>query len=181
MKLLQTIAIAFLLITGLQCKKNSNGTDVPGLPPATQTGANTFGFLLNGVPWTPAGNNGSGNNLSIDYDQGINNGIFSVWAYNTRLYSNTQYIGIGIADSVNFIIAPKRIELHNNSIFRSNILRRDYCWFIESWNLNTKCTGFLNIKKYDKLNRIISGDFEYTLSTNCDTLKITKGRFDFKF
>jgi len=30
------------------------------LPPATQTGANTFGCLLNGEAWTPSGNNGYG-------------------------------------------------------------------------------------------------------------------------
>jgi len=41
------------------CKKNP--TDSNGLPPATQEGKNTFGFLLNGQVWTPQGNNGTAN------------------------------------------------------------------------------------------------------------------------
>lgn len=39
-----------------QCKKH-DPDPVDQLPPATQTGANTFGCLLNGQLWTPSGNN----------------------------------------------------------------------------------------------------------------------------
>lgn len=40
-----------LALTG--CNKDG---PVAGLPPATQTGQNTAGFLLNGQPWMPAKN-----------------------------------------------------------------------------------------------------------------------------
>ena len=57
--LLLAITIGFT-----QCCKekpnNNNDNDIPGLPPATQVGANTFGCLVNGVPWVPQGNNGGG-------------------------------------------------------------------------------------------------------------------------
>jgi|GEM_PF-4482748 len=37
------------------------------LPPITQTGANTFGFLLNGQVWLPKGSDGTPN-LTSSYD-----------------------------------------------------------------------------------------------------------------
>ncbi len=62
MKQLQILAFSFLIMVCCNCckKDSTNTTDVPGLPPATQIGANTFGFLLNGQPWVPKGNNGGG-------------------------------------------------------------------------------------------------------------------------
>src|SRR5579863_10477228 len=39
------------------------------LPPATQTGANTFGFLLNGKVWLPQG--GSYPSLNVQYYKGL--------------------------------------------------------------------------------------------------------------
>ena len=43
-----------------QCKKNDINP-VDQLPPATQTGANTFGCLVNRQVWLPKGNNGNAN------------------------------------------------------------------------------------------------------------------------
>ena len=66
------LLLATIILCSLQCRKTPRPTvtDIPGLPPATQTGANTLGFLLNGQPWTPQGSNGTAN-LSIDFDPGI--------------------------------------------------------------------------------------------------------------
>lgn len=49
-----TTALALLLT---QCRKNDDAPAKPEdqLPAATQTGANTFGCLLNGKPWMPSG------------------------------------------------------------------------------------------------------------------------------
>ncbi|UOQ73224.1 hypothetical protein [Hymenobacter cellulosilyticus] len=44
----------------LQCKSDVTGPESQ-LPPATQNGANTFGCLVNGRPWTPRGNTGTSN------------------------------------------------------------------------------------------------------------------------
>lgn len=44
--------LCFLFFTNIKCKKNDVIT-VDQLPPATQTGAGTFGCLLNGVVWVP--------------------------------------------------------------------------------------------------------------------------------
>ncbi|WP_162550068.1 hypothetical protein [Hymenobacter nivis] len=60
---------AFLLLSLallLGCKKTEQAP-ADQLPPATQTGANTLGCLVNGQPWTPQGYNGS-SNYSVVYD-----------------------------------------------------------------------------------------------------------------
>ena len=43
-----TILFTLLAFTALTCRKED---DDFGLPPATQTGANTFGCLVDGKPW----------------------------------------------------------------------------------------------------------------------------------
>ncbi len=41
------LLVGSLTLISASCKKEKTGAD--GLPPATQTGANTFGCLVNGV------------------------------------------------------------------------------------------------------------------------------------
>jgi len=178
--------LLLVIVTGFtQCckeKPTSNNTDTPGLPPATQTGANTFGCLLNGEPWMPQGNNGSGNNLSIDFDPGFNNGVFGIAAYKAVLgMPNTQGIGIGVKDSLNNLNFPKTFTFSRTSLFRASADKDVSCMLL-SVDLNTSSTGELTISKLDRQNRIIAGRFNFTLHQNgCDTLKVTNGRFDMKF
>lgn len=175
--LLLAITIGFT-----QCCKekptSSNDNNIPGLPPATQTGANTLGFLLNGVPWTPAGNNGTAN-LSMDFDPGFSNGIFGVSAYRVIAANNVEYFGIG-TDSLNFRTPPFSIPLYNKSIFSLGFQRNscDYLWI----DTLVKASGILTISKLDRTNNVIAGTFNATLiKEGCDTIKITQGRFDMKF
>ena len=77
--------LAALLGLG-QCTKDDPEAS---LPPATQTGANTFGCLVNGQVWTPKGNNGS-SNYSVSYDPTYRKGTLNVGTY--------RYIGQGAND-----------------------------------------------------------------------------------
>jgi hypothetical protein len=176
--LLLAIAIGFT-----QCCKekptSSNNNDIPGLPPATQTGANTLGFLLNGVPWVPAGNNGTAN-LSIDFDQGINNGGMGIAAYRGIAVNNVEYFGIGIIDSLNFKSSPFDLLLGNRSLFRCRF-ERNSCDYLSIDTL-IKASGSLTISKLDRIQNIIAGTFYATLiKSGCDTIRLTEGRFDMKF
>ncbi|MBX9782895.1 MAG: hypothetical protein K2X48_06365, partial [Chitinophagaceae bacterium] len=154
-------------------------TDTPGLPPATQTGANTFGFLLNGQPWIPQGNNGSGNNLSIDYDPGINNGAFGISAYRATTSLDDDF-GIG-SWNLNSENIPCVINLQDNNRSNASFYTTINCW-LSSRDSGTLRSGFFYIDKLDKQKQIIAGRFEFTLEKNgCPTITITKGRFDFKF
>jgi hypothetical protein len=146
------IATALAFITC--CKKtDSLDAELAKLPPITQTGANTFGFLLNGQPWVPAGNNGSGNNLSIDYDPMFNNGILGIAAYNAIAISNgTQYAGIGISDSLNFVTGSKVYNLTNTSLYRARITKDPLCMLL-SVDARVKCEGKLYLDVYDKTKK----------------------------
>ena len=159
---------------------DSNSNNIPGLPPATQTGANTLGFLLNGVPWIPAGNNGTAN-LSIDFDPGISNGYVSIASYSSRL-SNRSDIIIAVKDSLNFAIPPITYKIGN--IYNGFVLFTDnaYCER-RTTDTSTFSNGFITVTDFNRTIGIISGIFECTIyNPACgDTVKITQGRFDMKF
>jgi hypothetical protein len=177
------LVIIVSIITACKKDGNNNTTDpnnVPGLPPATQSGANTFGCLVNGVPWVPEGYGGGSPNLSIDYDPGFNNGIFGIAAYRKTANENSS-IGIGIADSLNFIKAPIQLILGKKSLY--GVFYSNENCFITYFDTSVYRKGFLKINTYDKTKKIIAGTFEAILfKSGCiDTIRITKGRFDFKF
>ena len=167
-----------------KCEKekpiDSTNNNIPGLPPATQTGANTLGFLLNGESWTPEGSDGTAN-LSIDYDPGINNGTIGIVAKRFKSANNRSSFGIGIIDSLNLLSLPLKRTLFRTSIFRAGFSKIDSCVLFSHYD-SVWSRGELTINKLDKIQRIVSGIFEFTLyESDCDTIKITNGRFDMKF
>lgn len=174
--LLLTITICFT-----QCRKekpaNSNDNNIPGLPPATQIGANTLGFLLNGVPWTPQGPN----NLSIDYDPGFNDGILGIVAYRKVLNTDNSVFSFGIQDSLNFMTFPKSLAISKSSLAQFSFTDKFYCERIHYDTIIFR-SGELTITLFDRANRIVAGKFNTTLfNPSCsDTIKITNGRFDIK-
>lgn len=132
---------------------------------------------MNGVPWVPAGSNGTPN-LSVDYDPGFNNGIFSIVAYRFTSISSSQMI-VGIKDSLNFINSPISLTLSSNSLYSISINENCH-WFNQFSDVTS--SGTFTLKRLDKVNRIIAGEFNANMyKAGCDTIKITNGRFDFKF
>lgn len=157
------------------CRKHH--LDSNGLPPATQEGKNTLGFMLNGQPWTPEGVRGTGN-LSIDYDPGFNQGIFNIVAYNFIPTVSEQFT-IGIRDSLNFLTAPMSFDLNNSSLYVISFSKT--CDYFSTLS-DTESSGSLTLSKMDRVNHIISGTFSAVLyKSACDTIKITDGRFDMRY
>ena len=158
-------------------KCNKEDLDFSTLPPATQEGRNTLGFMLNGKAWAPKGFRVTGN-LSIDYDPGYNQGIFNIVAYDFSTPISQQFT-IGIRDSLNFINAPISFHLNQSSLYVVSFSKScNYFSTLQGIGSN----GNLTITKLDRANHIISGTFSATLyKTGCDTIKITEGRFDMKF
>ena len=75
------LALLLAALLGLsQCKKKRDPAPEDQLPPATQTGANTFGCLVNGQPWTPQGYNGM-SNYSVYYDPTYRKGTLNIFKY----------------------------------------------------------------------------------------------------
>lgn len=168
-----------LAICVASCDKEATIDDgnVQGLPPATQTGANTLGFLLNGVLWVPAGNNGT-QNLIIGVDTGVYSGNFIIRAYSALPQNVTEFATS--FPSVDFSSFPTLIN--PRFIGFVSFKNRDGCNRISNEPFSVGATA-LSISRHDKANRIISGVFESEIiSQACgDTIKITKGRFDLKY
>ena len=79
MKHISLITILLLILTSSSnCKKGGLFGDK--LPPATQEGKNTCGFLVNGKVWLPRGDNGF-SNLVCDYDETYMGGSFNIGGY----------------------------------------------------------------------------------------------------
>ena len=182
----QTVLLPLLacILIFAQCKKDKSTppTDNPhGLPNATQEGKNTLGFLLNGVAWTPKGFNGTAN-LSIDFDEGVNNGVLGIVAYRTLSPADkTQFI-LSITDSLNFASAPFVNFINSGSIGGLSFSTKDYCDVLHTDNTIFQ-EGWIRVSKLDRTARIISGTFEGRIFKQVcgDTLKITEGRFDMSY
>ena len=176
---LPPIPLLLAALLGLsQCKHSDPTPPKPEdqLPPATQTGAGTFGCLLNGQPWTPSGNSGPAN-FRLTYDPGYVGGNITIRAY--RSISPTtanQYFLIG-STSVNKIGV---YEFSNNgpagAYYNSGVTGncQEYGYYI---NKGFFMSGQLLITRLDK---IVSGTFNFKLwQPGCDTIKVTQGRFDY--
>jgi hypothetical protein len=178
MKKLITAVLILVVFCFAKCKKDFLGLDDNGLPPATQTGANTLGFLLNGQPWVPEGPN----NLSVDYDIGFNNGIITLVAYRKIQNTDNSVFAIGIIDSLRFLSFPKDILIGKGTIAQGSYSDKDFCDRIH-FDTAVFRSGSLKVAKFDMVNRIFAGTFSITLFNSAcgDTIKITQGRFDMRF
>ena len=169
-----TLLLAALL--GLsQCKK-ADPDPASQLPPATQTGAGTFGCLVNGQAWTPQGNDGT-SNYNVYYDHTYRGGNFGVNTY--RINGGfAQYIIFG-GDSINHT-GIYSLSRSLRTVFFSDsqkpIACQDY-----SGQAGQYRRGTLTITRLDRQAGIISGTFAFTLyKPGCDSVRVTQGRFDRK-
>lgn len=187
MKTLPPALAALLLLAA--CKKDTNDPD--GLPPATQEGKKTAGFLLNGKPWLPkisplnAGSSPvgafwspyitqGGRRLSVAfsrYQDDSNEQSFSFYLSDIRqagTFEINQYINPNV-------ISGPRPPYAVYSILSPSPRRRFYS--------GSDARGQVIISRFDTLSRVISGTFHTTVKGDggLDSLVITEGRFDAKF
>lgn len=163
------------------CKKdNAGSTQQDILPPATQTGANTFGCLVNGKVWIPKGYSGTGTpNPHTIYATGLN-GI-PYLSIDTRQYEKNNSVGeifisFGNLNHLGFYMASTDFKFSigwNTVLANCGMTTLDST--VQSWG------GGL-ITKVDIPKQIIAGTFAFKAKrTGCDTVYITDGRFDIKF
>jgi hypothetical protein len=177
----------------LQCNKdnddpdpdNGNGNNKEQLPPATQSGENTFGCLVNGEVWRAKIKEPSPYNKVIG---SYRNGSLLVGG-NREILKNdhqlTQFIRVYLGnkaylkgkyminDSLNY---GKFINIKSR---KSN--KRKEC----RYSNNSSKKGFIEVTKLDSIKNIASGRFRFTaVNDSCgdvDTIRVTKGRFDIKY
>jgi len=185
MKNLLFVFILLMLITAISCSscKKSTPDPVSQLPPETQTGANTFGCLINGVAFKPKGSLFGPPSLQCAY-QYLNGGYYfqlsasnnsndnsvGIFTYSLRIRENSSY---ALTDA--YII---------NTAFGqySHITQQNYQYARPAYS-NKLYPGNLTITKYDSINQIVSGSFWFNVidSISRDTIKITNGRFDMHY
>ena len=177
MKPLTYLSLLAALLGLSQCHKKNDPDPVGQLPPATQTGANTFGCLVNGQVWTPKGYNGT-SNYSVVYDAGYRHGTLSVATYRYVGSGPNDYQIIGFfSDSLKQTGRyPLTIIGHQEASFVDHI---SGCEFLSNDIYYRR--GNLIITRLDLSAGIISGTFSFTLyKPGCDSVRVTNGRFDKK-
>jgi hypothetical protein len=168
------------------CNKDEDKTPIEQLPPATTTGANTAGCLVNGQAFLPKGSSQFGPTLSCFYQQ----------------LQDGYHLGLGIADKSNGNIKAVNISLNPNELnenttyhlvaivngsanYNSNF--GEYTIYSNITNdikFTTTNTYFgeLKITKLNIQQRIVSGTFWYdAINTQGDIVKIREGRFDMHY
>jgi hypothetical protein len=180
MKKYQTFLTCLLasLLLGASCKKTNTPEPEDQLPPATQIGANTFGCLVNGKVYVPKGSDGTTKpNLRKIYETFNNKPQLSVMTYQvvSNLFNGEMGFGIDSLISIgNYASSNTKNKTGYGGPFFNN------CG-ISGFDTTTYRYGTYSITKLDLTNGIISGIFNCTIKpNNCDTIKITEGRFDLK-
>ena len=144
------------------------------LPTATQSGQYTFGCLVNGQAWLPAGNPLAGPLTSAGYT----NSNFYLTANRSVILNGattTQRIQLEI-DS----IRVAGTYLLKNATSRTAELsdRERSCLFIT----DAQHPATVQITRLDPVARVVSGRFSFALDTpGCGQITVTDGRFDVGF
>ena len=143
------------------------------LPPATQTGENTLGFLLDGEPWTP--------NRLFQGQYRESDSAFLAACENVIFDENGQNSGQGFSIFIRKLTNTGNYILSILPNSRGSYTRLDVgCRYI-TFDRNP---GTLTISRFDTVARVIAGTFSFAAVSedNCqDTLLVTHGRFDVSF
>jgi hypothetical protein len=170
------LSLLLLLLLTVNCEK-----DIPSktLPPITQEGKNTAGFLLDGEVWVPF--------VKCRY---FSNPCADIHARYGEPYAGSNEVEILLGREVN--------ELKSSLIITSYFPIKNSGDYIDSVNIEflsengdvnlrsfTKSSkypeGNFTITRLDTVDRIMAGTFSFTLrNRKGKTVEITDGRFDFE-
>ena len=166
-----------VLLCAASCKKENKNEDQ--LPPATQTGANTFGCLVNGKVFIPKGYDGIGRpNPHVQYDYDLNGQPY----LSIKTFQFPTTISSGIFVGFQFLQNTGMYSLKDSfSFLLGTPSTYDNCGSISN-DPNTFSDGGGMVTRLDIPSRIISGTFDFKYKTlQYDTVFVTEGRFDIKF
>lgn len=177
MKNLLLLCTAAILFIG--CSK-----EIDELPPATQTGANSFGARVNGALWTPM-KFGIAPSAPILEARFNGTGGFFINARNFSEAPTETEMEIFIKD----LNATGTYNLNANTS-RAPSESASYAYYIKrrlmplnEWITTAEQTGSVTITRYDTAAGIVSGTFSFRAASTdntADALEVTEGRFDVK-
>ena len=177
---MKKVTFTFLIFTiflSFSCEKDPLNPEPPdALPPATMTGENTFGCLVNGKVWRPYTENLWEEAISAKHDLGWVDCDQLLVSGKRRYNSDSVSSGVFNQNMKMNVWCP---ILGENTITFS---KRSFIDFNNcgEYYLDTLSPRIMNITRLDSINKIASGNFEFTAINNeCqDTIQITEGRFD---
>jgi hypothetical protein len=176
MKNLLIVALAVLSLTS--CTR-----EISSLPESTQVGSNTFGAKIDGTLWGPAKFGIAQTAPILEARSADNNSIF----INVRNFSSSP-TETELEIYLQNIQKTGTVYLNQNTGFFP-YQSASYAFFIkrkltpiEEWMTNSQLGGWVNITKFDKDARIISGTFEFQAQSRYGSapINVTEGRFDLK-
>jgi hypothetical protein len=176
MKKLVPVLICLSILAS--CKKHFSEED---MPPATQTGANTFGARVNGEVWIPHQFGVlPANDLLDAYFAGPD---LTITANNFAASPTETGFKIFIKDVTTTGTYHFNADVYPN--FSGN-----YAYYVKrriqpinEWVTNASYTGTVTITKLDSINHIVSGTFQFNminLQSTPEPLNVTEGRFDIR-
>ena len=173
-KLLSILMFASIFIA---CNKDDDPkptNPIDQLPPATQTGENTFGCLLDGEVFKP----GFYNNSYNCYYQFLDGEYyFAVGA--SKKNNDNLLIGLALRTEKKQILQG---ELYNLVELIDGEASASYTIGLNSFRTSQMNSGELKITKLDFTNNIVSGTFFYDVKDSQNIVhQIRDGRFDMRF
>nr|WP_315174344.1 hypothetical protein [uncultured Flavobacterium sp.] len=170
MKNLLLLILTIFTLTSCDKDDDKPKTELEKLPPATQTGARTFGCLLDGVAFVPTKSNCS------SFYQYVNGYYFSLQG---NKYVNKELILLGLSTD------NLKIEEGKTYILLDKIDgNASAAYFDDIDNSRTSLmeNGEMKITKLDLTKNIVSGTFWYDIKDGKGIVhKIREGRFDMPF
>lgn len=178
------VFILSLTLVSSSCKKHviKPADQLSLLPPATQTGANTFGCLVNGAAFLPAGGDFSGPIKQCSYIYTSGGFHFTVAASNKDNNNLIKSIIVGtdslaIAEGKSFTF---KTFISGNA--DASYLLVTGAGDVNQYITNNTVSGILLITKMDTLKQFVSGTFWFNaVNGTGDVVKVTDGRFDMPY
>jgi Family of unknown function (DUF6252) len=172
------ILIVLSLLVLASCKK-----EVKELPPATQTGAKTFGLKINGEIWVPQGFAGLPDNdllkarllgdVLIITAQNFSSSPTET-EFELKLFGVTGTGTYSLNTNASYPAGPGNYAYH--------VKRRVNP--IDEWITSAAQTGTVMITRLDTAEQIVSGTFQFNAQNTLNasqTISVTEGRFDLKY
>lgn len=168
------LLLIILFLSFNSCSKEENcDNPINCLPPATQTGAGTFGCLINNKPFRPAGSQLGGPTMQIDYTIFEGQYVFNLSADNKK---SDEAIAVSIRGQ----------ELEENKIYLLSKYEREsnfgeYLRSGPDHRTDSIHTGEIRLSRFDITTGIVSGTFWFdAVNENGEIVQIREGRFDMK-
>lgn len=183
---MRPLLLAFIVLLNCQCNRSKE--ELRNLPAATQTGANTIGFKVNGGVWTwnakycpnvlgacrenpqaqyfPFANG----RLSMSADKVLYKGVEvkTSESFDLDIYKNFNHTGTYLLAGIDSLFEVRFANNKSNTYYTLAPNRQSF---------------EVNITKLDTAAKIVSGLFSgrlYNAFNNADSITLSEGRFDIK-